>query len=107
MLEVHTGPRTSRCVRLFYENYHTCAFRNLGLTKGLQADDYYFSFFLSFSTCKVKIMWYILSHKDIELYLKVVFQVPGLLKNVKYIKVHIIIAILWFQQCVSLNFFFT
>ena len=50
-------------------------------------------------------MWYILSHKDIELYLKAVFQVPWLLKNTKYIKVHIITAILWFQQCVSLIFF--
>ena len=84
---------------------HTCTFRNLDLTKVLQADDYYFSFFLRFSTCKVKIMWYILSHKDIELYLKAVFQVPWLLKNTKYIKVHIITAILWFQQCVSLIFF--
>lgn len=47
----------------------------------------------------------ILSHKDTELYMKVVFQALGL-KDIKYIEIHIITAILWFKHYIMFPYYF-
>lgn len=63
------------------------------------------SLILSLSICKMKIMCRILSHKDIELYMKVVFQALGL-KDIRYIEIHIITAILWFKHYIMFPYYY-
>lgn len=79
--------------------------RDLGSTKIFHTDSFHgTSLFLNFSICKMRIICYILSCKDIDSYLKV-FQNLWL-KDIKYIEMYIITAILWLKQYIMFSYIF-
>lgn len=95
-----------KAARVFHKGLLDLEFLEiLGSTKIFHTDSFHVtSLFLNFSICKMRIICYILSCKDIDSYLKV-FQNLWL-KDIKYIEMDIITAILWLKQYIMFSSIF-